>query len=820
MAICLGLLLTGLLFLFTYNSHAFHRKEIEAEYFEPPINTSEDTKLAAPTALTEELTILVDDFESQPYVGTEFFFFNRLDGDRGTLGDVEVDWGDGQVTATVSSGNWGGAWTSLNHPIRETNPINLSAVLPPQITPTYQVEATGLQILVSNGSPGNQLRIELKDELNNAIRWSTQVTLTGGTQSLSLPLNPLTDTTTLLWFLEGSEPGDYVVVDRVTLTASTSISDTSERAFVWSYGMLLNNWDAETGLVRDQARSAGGEFDAIQSTGSLAAATAIASQLGIIKYDDAVEIVNTISATLLTKLPRYHGLWPHWVEITPSGNITIEHRTEWSSIDTAIAAVGLLEAQSALGLDTSGVEHMLQQIDWDDLVRPNGISHGYSYSGTLLTSSWDTFGGESWLMQLVYASVTAQVAPMPFTDPPTANGSGFTDEIMWLFAPVPTIDYWGNNWQQYRLDAVAAQLAYYPTDYPDNCFDQLDVFVLSSGEVPEPSIVPQAQIYQAFGVGGRFAPANDGKNLIGSPVIVPHYAGLVASLEPERANDMWGWMIGQGIFTPLNNTESLMFDTGATNCGSSEVSWNHSKGSWNLALQTLGWGRYLAERQGQTPVLWQAITSNSFLRGGYLRLVPTPLISVQIQGPSDIYTQTTTVFTATYEPLEATQPVTITWSNNDIGETTAYHWPMAGQYVVAVTATNRAEIPVTATHPVTVHPIHGLGFAPDRHSSAMPGTVITYVHILTNVGNYTDTFRFTHWSSQGWSVSYPNTVTLGKGQVVSIVVAIGLPTHTLTGIEDTTVISATSESDNTVTAGVTDRTKAGARISIPFIVRP
>ncbi len=62
-----------------------------------------------------------------------------------------------------------------------------------------------------------------------------------------------------------------------------------------------------------------------------------------------------------------------------------------------------------------------------------------------------------------------------------------------------------------------------------------------------------------------------------------------------------------------------MFPPGAP-CDRSGVVWNSSKLSWNLALQTLGWGRYLAERQGLEPVLWQAATENPLLRNGYCLL--------------------------------------------------------------------------------------------------------------------------------------------------------------------------------------------------------
>jgi hypothetical protein len=45
--------------------------------------------------------------------------------------------------------------------------------------------------------------------------------------------------------------------------------------------MLLDNWNPDTGLVRDKAQDASGEFDALQATGSLAAATAMAFQHGV-----------------------------------------------------------------------------------------------------------------------------------------------------------------------------------------------------------------------------------------------------------------------------------------------------------------------------------------------------------------------------------------------------------------------------------------------------------------------------------------------------------------------------------------------------------
>ena len=387
--------------------------------------------------------------------------------------------------------------------------------------------------------------------------------------------------------------------------------------------MLLNNWNPLTGLVRDKAKDASGEFDAIQATGSLAAATVIAEQLGVIEHTDAVQIVNRISQVLLLEIPRYKGLLPHWVKVSPDGELVIVENTEWSSVDTVIAAIGLLEAQNGLGLDTSGTEHLLESIVWEELVTPNGITHGYAYSGDLIPYAWDVFGGESWLVELAYAGVTGQVTSLAYPAPLTANGSGFIDELAWLFAPPPIgLDYWGTNWTSYRLIAANQQISYYSSKNLAPCFSSNGLFGLSAAEVPYPSMVAQNTIYQAYGTGGLFASANDG-SAFGATVIVPHYSAMIASIRPEEAITMWDWLIEKGFFSPLNNVESLSFPTNES-CDYSTVVWNQLKGSWNLSLQTLGWGRCLAERAGRTSVLWQAVTMNPLLHGGYGLLTPNP----------------------------------------------------------------------------------------------------------------------------------------------------------------------------------------------------
>ena len=591
-----------------------------------PVSAQEDKNLRKGNGQSsvQEIAILVDDFVPQPYPGNPVHFYNRMSGDRGALNVTELAFGKDRVTGTIMGGTWGGMWISLNHPNDEEIPIDFSAILPSPIQLPYQSQITGLTFNILDSTPGKQIRLELKTV--GQLNWSQTFALTGGAQTIQVSLPSITDTTNLNWILEPAVVGDYVVVDSIYLSATMPITETAEQAFLWSYGMLLNNWTPETGLIRDQSRFPSGDFEAIQSTGALAAATAVAEQLGYVNHADAIQIVSKISDTLLLELPKSHGdygLWPHWVEITHSNTITILPYTEWSSVDTAIAAVGLIEAQQALGLDTTGTETFLSEIDWSDLVTTTGISHGYNYSGTLIPYAWDTFGGESWLLALAYAAAEGTVPPLEYPLPPTANGSGFIDELAWIFVPPPAcLDVWSANWPVYRASAAETQTSFFKTNYPNYQMSQLDLFGLSSAEVPDPSVVAEDEIYQEFGVGGQFAEPNPvitypvNGVIVTASVAIPHYSAMISSLRPTEAKMMWQWLISEGLFTPLNNVESFMFVEEPPAYMDGPI-WNSLKGSWNLALQTLGWGRYLAEQEGETPVLQQAFWNNEFLAGGY-----------------------------------------------------------------------------------------------------------------------------------------------------------------------------------------------------------
>ncbi len=65
-----------------------------------------------------------------------------------------------------------------------------------------------------------------------------------------------------------------------------------------------------------------------------------------------------------------------------------------------------------------------------------------------------------------------------------------------------------------------------------------------------------------------------------------------------------------------------------------------------------------------------------------------PVEEVEIAGPTLLGIAEPGLYTATYTPITATDPVTITWDNDAVGPTTAYSWTLPGAYTLTVTATN------------------------------------------------------------------------------------------------------------------------------------
>jgi len=545
--------------------------------------------------------VLVDDFVPQPLQGQSVWSFPLTGGDRGNIntpsgGSVVLE--PGLATARIAAQNsFVGMFATLNHPIREGDGINFSSIFPSQILGPYQGRVTQLRIQIQDGR--GTFKAELQAP-NDSLPWQDSITLTGGPRTLEFNLPALGKIRNINWLVIGNA-GDFTSVERIELRVEAPQLTTAEQAFLWSYAMLLNNWVPSSGLTRDRSNVTAREFINVSASGLQAPAAVVAARLGFISEVSARQIVNSTASAILA-LPRCHGVLPHFVT---NGSIT--EGTEWSSIDSVIALLALIEAQQAVGIDTSGAIGALRAMDWADLLLPSGsISHGYDHSCQRLDAAWRDFGTESWLVIYAHMVATGNLATMDHT-PPTYNGSGFIDPLGWLFVPAPTRDRFGIDWPAYVSTSLDTQLAYYH-NHP--CFGPpRSLFGLSAAEVPSPWRVAPSHIYSAFGVGGHI-PANDGVTLMGHGVVTPHYIGLAASRRPAQAVAAWRSLQDQGLISPLNNVESLMW-TDEPTCA--RVEWNALKGSWNLGLQTLGWGQLLT---GTNP-LYEAMAANPSLRQGY-----------------------------------------------------------------------------------------------------------------------------------------------------------------------------------------------------------
>jgi hypothetical protein len=548
--------------------------------------------------------VIVDDYAGVSLQDREWYY-TRIGSDRGEMGDAfgsyTVDIGGGSASVVVNSG-WAGVWTALKHNATANDQLEPTELLGPYIKSQYQPRIVGIEVDITDGS--GQFKVELKNKSEEVIAQKI-FQLSGGSQTLTYNTTPTRRIAKLNWLVDGK---GHATVDEVRFIIESPDYTVLEAVFLFTYGHLCQCYDADTGLVRDRARWPVENFAAVQTIGTFALVTAVAWDLGYVGEYNAKTIIEKTKNTILSLPKHAKGLLPHYLK---NGNIVVN--TEWSSVDTVITLLAEILACQAANKDTSGLQAMLQAIDWNDLT-DNGtqsIGMGYDYDGNKLANTWDTFGSEALLAAVAYSAATGKndVLLTNYSTPPTWDGSGFNDEMAALFFPMDGIDTWGNNWAVYRRDAYTKQSGYFAS----HSYDTLGLFGLSACEVPEPWTVQENEVYSAWGVGGHNGEANDGTSLVGYPIIAPHYAAMTAAEYPAAFETLFSYLFETvKVFTPLNNVESFGID------GSGGLHWNSLKGAWNMSLQALGAGRALS---GGDYLPYQALDNNSFLEQGFDKIV-------------------------------------------------------------------------------------------------------------------------------------------------------------------------------------------------------
>ena len=545
---------------------------------------------------------------------------HHMGGNRGELNvsHVTYEWdGSSVYKATVTScpgqWTWGGMWYSLIRANCDNISLDFSEIFGPYVKEEHQGKIIRLEVIVSEvDSPSNnqdlELRLELKD-VSGTVVWSTTWTgVTAGTYGANLAPASIGKVDQFVWAFDKAREGDSISIDLIRFKAEVPDLPAKEQGFLWTYSWLMTNYDADTGMVQDRSYCHSGDFENVTATGKAAKIVCYAYKKGYTTDQDAKEIVTKIADTLIhlpQGPPEQNTLWPHF---TKNGGTEIVPSTEWSSGDTAFAALDIITALQMLGDPNNQVPafiEFLESIDWKDLLREDwSISHGYSCDGTQIVGAWKGFGMETIGVNWAYAAATGCVAFME--PPPSDNGSGFIDNANYPMV-LSGKDRWGNDWDEYRNTMGDKQIGWYCSgEHHNEYFCEAGLFGLSAAESPECS-------YEAYGVGGKYDPPNDGN----SEVIILHYSAMIADIRLNEARRVWevlrdrnaGFLQDVIVISPLNNVESMKVDKDTGKCKI-----KYRKLSWNLALQAEGWG--LAD-PGIRAELTAAIRNNSFLCQGY-----------------------------------------------------------------------------------------------------------------------------------------------------------------------------------------------------------
>lgn len=609
--------------------------------------------------------IMLDEHDTPlPAAGGNGWYFNASGGDRGKLHeeDISYTWNNDSVyTATVVHKNPGAAWTyggMWYSPVRVNNdnkPLNFKKIFGRYIKDQFQGKITNLEITVNSvSSPSSNsslvLRVQLKDVNGNIIFQQPVANLTSQIYPKTFTINVDTpqvqEIEEILWVMDYAQMGDSISVDKIRLYAQVPIVPAEEQAFYWTYSWLMNNYNPDTGMVKDKSRDGpspvgGDSMESVTATGKLAKITYFAYKKGYVTYENAVAVITKIVNTLINVVPKgpagINTLWPHFTE--NGGTVPVPPRdfngihyegSEWASGDTAYAALDVVTALQLIA-DPLGqlpaLENFLKGINWAGLLTSQGyISHGYKYDGTKIAYDWRGFGMETMGVNWAYASSTGQVTDMG--PAPSDNGSGFIDNAQYPMV-FSGLDGWGNDWDTYRNNMASTQAFWY-RDHPNNYLWTAALFGLSAGENPQRAFNAQPD-YAAYGIGGRTVPANDGN----SEVFLLHYSGMIADLMPAEATHIWEtlrdssatFLQGKIILSPLNNMESMKVDK--TN---GRVTVNYLKGSWNLALQAEGWALMNPALRNE---LRAAIEANAFLKQGYDILKNPIVVTPTIRVPQD-----------------------------------------------------------------------------------------------------------------------------------------------------------------------------------------
>ena len=143
-----------------------------------------------------------------------------------------------------------------------------------------------------------------------------------------------------------------------------------------------------------------------------------------------------------------------------------------------------------------------------------------------------------------------------------------------------------------------------------------------------------------------------------------------------------------------------------------------------------------------------------------------------------------------------------------------------------ITATSENDLAVwdTVMDVTTVNLVRGFSLSAGMMQNAVAGELVTYLHQVTNNGNYTDTFLAEVVSTQGWTATVaPEMLSLAAGLTDAITLSLLVPDTAATNTVEGTVLTLTTQSLPVLLETVTDTTtivEAPAwSIYLPLVMR-
>ncbi len=530
----------------------------------------------------------INPFENFTHMGTDFGWMGP--------GGARIDAKAG-VIRVKPNGEWTGAWHSLAGLAldnkRTLDPCDLVQLggAPEKKSPIRE--------LAVNASGRGRLRLELTDVSRRVVWNVTEELHSDDIKTYLFPIDPETlgQIKIMNWI---AEPGCDLRLSSIGFIAERPQIPLDEWAFRISLGKLRRCHDPVNGFTRDRAHLPAGKFDSIASTGMHALTSALAATEGILSQEMAISEIETTLSNL-EKLSTAAGFLPHFTQLREDGTNAIVPRTEYSTVDTAIALQSLLLATRMLELDelNQRTAKLIFKLDFDAVTdSENWISHGFLDDGkTPISSTWRDWGGETALVLMLENMIpnrTPRGKMIPSGEP--YRGVGFIAEIQSLFYPDfdrAEPDLVSNiSWPKVRHKILKEQKVYLKQHLPNSAAARAGIFGFSAGE---------------SGMPGCGYTAN-GTDVMGVRWIHPHYMfmGLGLSGPDQYLEGLQNLNDNQFLY-PLGLPENIEVDL---------VLHNPMQGSLNAAFETIsayhGWkkrnspGNRIDQASQQDPLLRKA----------------------------------------------------------------------------------------------------------------------------------------------------------------------------------------------------------------------